>query len=279
MMIALHAWRSRDASVRFKAEFPDRPLVVVLTGTDIYQFRISHPKETDQCIDLADVLVGLHRQVARDLPDRFHEKLLTVLQSAADPLPRRLPADDCFEVCVIGHLRKEKDSLRAALAARLLPPESSIRIVQAGRAHDENWATMARQEAAHSPRYQWLGELDRSGIRELMARARLMVISSLMEGGANVVSEACRAGLPVLASDIAGNRGLLGDCYPGYFAVGDEEDLARCLRKAEICPEFLASLQQGVARQAGNFVPAAEQSALTRVIDYALSVTGSISSP
>lgn len=68
MMIALHAWRSGVAAGRFRALFPDRPLVVVLTGTDIYQFRESHPDETDHCIELADALVGLHREVARDLP-------------------------------------------------------------------------------------------------------------------------------------------------------------------------------------------------------------------
>lgn len=279
MMIALHAWRSREAAGRFKARYPDRPLVVVLTGTDIYQFRQSHPEETNRCINLADVLVGLHRRVADDLPVPCHGKLMTVLQSAEEPLPRQSPAADCFEVCVIGHLRSEKDSLRAALAARLLPAESQICIVQAGRAHDDDWARRAEQESATNQRYRWLGEIDRQAVQQLMSRAQLMVISSIMEGGANVVSEACRSGLPVLASDIAGNRGLLGDDYPGYFRVGDEADLARCLRRAETSGKFLAELRAGVARQAGFFVPAAEQAALIRIVDYARNVTGSIASP
>lgn len=279
VMIALHAWRSREAAARFKACFPGRPLIVVLTGTDLYQFRQSHPEETDHCIDLADVLVGLHRLVADDLPDRWHGKLMTVLQSASDPLPRQSPTTDCFEVCVIGHLRSEKDSLRAALAARLLPETSRIRIVQAGRAHDDDWALRANQEASSNSRYHWLGELDRPAVQTLMSRAQLMVISSVMEGGANVVSEACRSGLPILASDIAGNRGLLGDDYPGYFRAGDEADLARCLRRAETSADFLAALRAGVARQAECFVPAAEQAALIGVLDYAFRVTGSMASP
>ncbi len=279
VMIALHAWRSRDASAFFKQRFPGRPLVVVLTGTDLYQFRQSHPDQTDHCIELADVLVGLHPDVADDLPAHYHEKLMTVLQSAAEPKPRQTPLPDCFEVCVVGHLRSEKDSLRTAFAARLLPAESCIRIVQAGRAHDDEWARRAEKEAARNKRYQWLGEIDQGAVQDLMSRARLMVISSVMEGGANVVSEACRSGLPVLASDIAGNRGLLGNDYPGYFRVGDEADLASCLRRAETSPEFLESLRQGVSRQAEHFVPAAEQAALIRVVDYAFSVTGSIDSP
>jgi len=59
------------------------------------------------------------------------------------------------------------------------------------------------------------------------------VLTSHDEGGANVVSEAIAAGVPVLSSDIPGSRGLLGDDYPGYFPVGDTEALADALLAAE----------------------------------------------
>lgn len=81
-------------------------------------------------------------------------------------------------------------------------------------------------------------EVDKPAIQALMNRCRAMVISSVMEGGANVVSEACRAGLPVVASDISGNVGLLGDDYPGYFPVGNDTELARMLQRAEDSPVF-----------------------------------------
>ncbi len=60
-----------------------------------------------------------------------------------------------------------------------------------------------------------------------------MVISSLSEGGANVISEAVVAGVPVLASRMDGNVGLLGGGYPGYFPVGDTPALARLLERLE----------------------------------------------
>ena len=91
---------------------------------------------------------------------------------------------------------------------------------------------------ASNPRFQWLGELDKGDARQLMADSLVMVISSVMEGGANVVSEACRAGLPVIASDIPGNVGLLGNDYAGYFPVGKERALADLLYKVEQDPEF-----------------------------------------
>src|SRR5690606_10448280 len=178
--------------------------------------------------------------------------------------------NDRFDLCVIGHLREEKDPLRAALAARLLPPESRIHILQAGKAQHNSWARAARQEMANNSRYQWLGELPREQASQLMGQCRAMVISSTMEGGANVVSEACRAGLPVLASDIPGNRGLLGEDYPGYFPARDDRTLAELMNRAETDAEFLAELKKQVIKLAASFTPERERQSLEQALALAL---------
>ena len=103
-----------------------------------------------------------------------------------------------------------------------------------------------------------------------MANSQLMVISSVMEGGANVVSEACRAGLPVLASDIPGNVGLLGRDYAGYFPVGDEQALAGLLQHAETEPAFLESLKAQVGNLAKRFLPEKEQASLEQALRLAM---------
>lgn len=271
LFIALHAWRSHDAIRQFRDDHPDTPLITVLTGTDIYFHQHRYPEPTLESMALSDCLIGLHRLVSRDIPAQFHSKLVTVLQSAdaTPPMTGDRAASGCFDVCVIGHLRDEKDSLRAATAARHLPPESAIRVVNAGKPHTETWQQQALQEQAENPRFQWLGELDKPEIQGLMARSRVMVISSVMEGGANVVSEACRAGLPIIASDISGNRGLLGDDYPGYFPARDDRALAELLLKAEGSPEFLAQLRTRVAALSRCFTPQAEQAALLSAVQQA----------
>lgn len=270
LFIALHAWRSHQAVKRFRHAFPEIPLIVALTGTDIYDHQYRFPEDTLSSMALADCLIGLHHHVNRDIPYQFAAKLVTVLQSADRPVSQSVAHSDHFQVCVIGHLRDEKDSLRAALAARLLPDHSTIKVINAGKPHSPEWESRAREEQAINARFEWLGEVDKPSTQALMQQSRVMVISSIMEGGANVVSEACRIGLPILASDISGNIGLLGSDYPGYFRTGDEQDLARLLAKAEQSPEFVAELTNWVCQLAEAFTPENEQASLARAVKTAV---------
>lgn len=270
-MVALHAWRSADAILATAALHPARPLVVALTGTDIYRFLQSHPVTTLDSMARAHALVGLHDRVADDIPERFRAKLHTVLQSAL-PLPASYPGSSRrrFRVLVAGHLRAEKDSLRAAYAVRDLPPGSRIEVVSVGRAHDDEWMAAARDETEANARFEWRGEVPHWQVRRLMAGAHVMVMSSVMEGGANVVSEACVAGLAVIASDIPGNRGLLGDGYPGYYPAGDTGALRAALLRAEREPAFLEDLRARCRALAPRFTPERERDSLARVLDAAV---------
>ena len=269
-MIALHAWRSVDAIRRFAERHPEKPLIVALTGTDIHRFQFSHPKPTLRSMALAIVLIALHGEVARHIPARFRKKISVVYQSAR-PLTRRpKSASSRFEVCAIGHLRAEKDPLRAAYAARLLPPSSRVRVTQLGQAIGPNWERKAKAEAGKNQRYRWLGEVTHGRVRAVMGRSRVMVISSVMEGGANVVSEAAVAGLPVIASRIPGNVGLLGRDYPGYFPLKDTKALARLLTRAEEDAGFLARLGRALAARAGLFRPMRERAMLKAALKRAV---------
>lgn len=267
LVVALHALRSHAAIRACREAFADAPRVVALTGTDVYRFQHSHSREFLESLTSADALIGLHDALKADIPPRFHARLHIVHQSAL-PLPPGAPGPvkGHYEVLVAGHLREEKDPLRAALAVRELPTGSRLRVIQLGGAHDEAWASDARDEMARNPHYRWLGDLPRWRVRRWMARARLMVISSRMEGGANVVSEACVAGLPVLASDIAGNRGLLGDDYTGYFPVEDTQALRECLLRAEANRDVVEGLRRQVQARAPLFHPDAEREGLLQVI-------------
>lgn len=244
LMIALHAWRSASAIQAFAERHPDKPLVVVLTGTDAYRFIRSHPQETLRSLSLADRIVGLHALIGDVVPGEHQHKLRVIYQSAR-PLTGRRPPKRIFRVCMAGHLRDEKDPLRPALAVRGLPASSRLRVDAYGKAHTPEWAAAAAAEAAHNPRYRWHGEITHARLREVYRRSHLLALSSRMEGGANVVSEAVMADLPVIASAIPGSEGLLGADYPGYYPVEDTEALRGLLLRAESDPGFYAQLLAG----------------------------------
>jgi putative glycosyltransferase (TIGR04348 family) len=266
MMVAVHAWRSADDIARFKASHPERPVVLQLSGTDIYHYIEADPKPTLRSMELADRLVALNDRAGRVVPKRLHARLEVIHQSAL-PLPdSRQPSRAAVVVSVIGHLRDVKDPLRAAEAARLLPATSRVRIEQVGRAYTPEWAARARAEMKANPRYRWRDDVPAAAVRRLLARSHAMAISSLSEGGANVISEAVVAGVPVLASRMDGNVGLLGSDYPGYFPVGDTRALCRLLQRLEDDPRFTVELGRAVAGRAALFRPEREIAAWRRLL-------------
>jgi len=259
LMVALHAWRSASSVEAFRDRYPDHPLILALTGTDIYRFLGSDPDITLRSMDMADALVCLHDLVYQAIPQRFGDKLQVIYQSALSLSRPRSPSRRYFDICVIGHLRDEKDSLRTALAARDLPAFSRIRVIHLGKAHNEEWALRARQEMTQNPRYVWRGEVPGWAVRKEFVKTQLMVLSSIMEGGANVVSEAVVAGVPVIASDIPGSVGLLGEDYPGYYPLRDTAALTALLWQVETDPGFRMKLAEHCAGRASLFTPEGER--------------------
>lgn len=264
LMLALHARKSHESIARFRARFPARPLVVVLTGTDVYR-DIRDDPAAQKSLALATLLVTLQDQAGGELHRRFRGKVRVVYQSAsvsrtAAPPQRR------FRVCVVGHLREEKDPFRAALALAHLPDERLIEVVQVGDALSPGMAAEACRLMRADARYRWVGGVPHSRALVWLARSHLLVVSSRMEGGANVICEAARAGVPVLASRVPGNVGMLGPHYPGYYPLADERALAGLIGRASADARFYARLKAGTAARRHRFAPAAERRGILAVV-------------
>jgi putative glycosyltransferase (TIGR04348 family) len=258
LLIALHAFKSHASIRRFRDARPSDPLVVGLTGTDLYGDIHTRPDAVES-LELATRLVLLQPLGKAMLPAGVREKARVIYQSVQVP-PRAEPIRaDVFEVCVMGHLRSVKDPLRTALATRLLPAASRIQVVHIGGVLSEELAEQARAEAAQNRRYQWLGELPRSEALGVLSRCRLLSLTSESEGGANAISEAVVVGVPVISSRIDGSIGLLGEDYPGYFPAGDTQALADLLWRAETDTEFYDALCDRCARLRPLFEPAREK--------------------
>jgi putative glycosyltransferase (TIGR04348 family) len=264
VMVALHARRSFDSIRRYAEAWPTRPLVVVLTGTDVYR-DIQTDADAMLSLELASRLIVLQDMAKKELGVSLRRKTRVIYQSAR-AVERSAPLSGCFEVIVSGHLRPEKDPFRAAAALAHLPGSSRIRITHIGRALEPDMAAEAHAWMTRERRYKWLGEVAHGRALRIVARARLMVVSSRIEGGANVICEALRAGVPVIASKISGNVGMLGPRYPGYYPVADERVLARLLHRAECDPSYYERLVQSCAARAPLVAPERERLALDELI-------------
>jgi len=265
LLLALHARKSAESIRSVRALWPEAAVALALTGTDLYR-DIHTDAAARQSLELADRLVVLQAGGADELPPRLRGKVRVVPQSAAVPSRVARPLVRVFEVAVVGHLRDVKDPLRAARAARLVPESSRLRVTHAGAALSSDHRAAALAEQRTNPRYRWLGERTPGEARRLIGRARALCVTSEMEGGANVVSEAIAAGTPVLASRIPALVSILGRDYPGFFPFGDTEALAKLFVRAEAAPGFLADLRRRCLRLRPALSPAKEKAALRQLL-------------
>lgn len=268
LMIALHARRSASTVQAWRNAHPDRPLMLVLTGTDLYR-DIAIDAAARRSIEQADVLVVLNELGPRALPEALRDKARVILQSAT--ARRVLPRTHRhLRALMVGHLREEKDPRVYWRAAQRLAPRRDIVFDHIGAALDPALGAEAEALAARQPRFRWLGGLAHGQARRHIQAAHVLVHASRMEGGAHVVIEAIRGGTPVLASRIDGNLGLLGSDYEGSFDPGDDAALAALLERARDDADMLPRLSAQLASRAPLFAPEAERVALHRLVGQLL---------
>lgn len=279
-MIALHARRSAEPIAAFAAA--GGPVALVLTGTDVYR-DIDLDASAQRSLELARSLVVLQPQAIEVLPARLRDRATVIYQSARSLRPAT-PRLHTFDLALVGHLRPEKDPLTAirALArlresssARLRAPGSPpLRLLHAGRVPDDSLGAAVRSAAAADPRIVLRGPMPHAAARQLIRRSRLLLLPSLMEGGANVAIEAITSGVPVLASRIGGSVGLLGEEYDGFFPVGDDEALADLIDRCQESPSFLDTLRLQCAQRAPLFDPGLERESVRSLAHNLLLTSG-----
>jgi putative glycosyltransferase (TIGR04348 family) len=265
-LIALHARRSSSSVAAFAAACPAHPSILILTGTDLYR-DIQTDASAQRTLGLATRLVVLQEAGLLELDAQMRSKASVIYQSATplEPVCRDVPGRD-IDIVMIGHLRDEKDPLTFMRAAALVAtPE--VRMTQIGAALDPALGEQALATQQAVPRYRWFGNLPHAVTREHLRQSHLMVIASRMEGGANVIIEAVTSGVPVVASDISGNRGMLGADYAGYFPPGDSQALARMIERTIADRAFYALLKAQCNARAPLFSPEREQAAVLQLVD------------
>jgi glycosyltransferase involved in cell wall biosynthesis len=215
----------------------DKPVIVSFRGSDLNLGVYRRPEHLEMLLEKATVVTFVNptqEKLARRLfgfraashlvPN--HVSPATV-QAAHLPLPRPIIG------CVAEFRRVTGLDLLLEAFQRL--GTGSLLLV--GPFHPEDCAYYS----------QWIDEMTgvhRTGqvaplrVRELVAACDLMVFPSVCEGMPNKVLESMSSGIPVLVSDVPGNRQLVEDHRHGRtFASRDVGDLLRVMKEVLAAPE------------------------------------------
>jgi glycosyltransferase involved in cell wall biosynthesis len=238
LLIALHARRSGPAIEAFRAAHPEGALIVAATGTDLYEdlpAGEAHGRAALAGFEAADRILVLQDLAPAALPEHLRPKT-RVLYPSVQGLPTKPgspPISTCpLQVSILAELRRVKDPLLVLDALELIPQQVELNITHAGAGDEPDLIERARAASQQNSRYQWVGALSHEKALELLAQSHLTLNTSRSEGCAGAVVEALALDIPLLASNIAGNRGVLGETHPGLFGVGDASALAAHLRRA-----------------------------------------------
>jgi len=220
ILITLHAIKGAPAVFDFKKKTPNGRVIILLTGTDIYQGLAEGSQIGGDALQVADRIVVPQEAAIRKLPEKVRGKTV-VIRPSLDPIAVKATSSQSpFVISVVGHLRPVKRPFLTIETLAQHPEWSDLEVWQIGQALDAEMRKTAEFWMEEDKRYRWCGGLPREESLALCAKSSLTINSSILEGGANAVLEAMTMGVPVLASRIEGNVGLMGDDYPGYFEEG-----------------------------------------------------------
>jgi len=267
IVVALHARRSHASILAARQLFPATPIVLALTGTDLYNDLAQRP-EANASLDIATALIVLQEDAIQYVPVKHRHKTRVVFQSARG-LPPAKKVSGQLNCVVVGHLRAEKSPQTIFDAVAQLLAHDQIHITHIGAAHgadDARFTETAKALMASSQHYRWVGALPHGLTRAAIKRSHLLIHPSVLEGGANVIVEAITAGTSVIASKMSGNVGMLGANYPGYFPVGDAAALVDLLRQCLADQNLMTRLSTACKARAALFTPSEEKRRLLRIV-------------
>jgi glycosyltransferase involved in cell wall biosynthesis len=167
-------------------------------------------------------------------------------------------------VLAVGRLAAQKGFgllLDAAAGWRDVQPEPLLVIAGQGPLAAE----LQAQAASLGLTVRFVGQ--RRDVSALLAAADVFVLPSVWEGQALILQEALRAGVPIVATRVGGNSGLLGEDAAILVPGGDAHALAEAVRAVLGDPALAARLRAAAAARART-LPAADEAVTAALAEY-----------
>lgn len=149
-------------------------------------------------------------------------------------VPSSRPEGNCYEICYIGRVAREKNVIFLIKAVKiLLEKYSNINLNIYGDTRDPQYLLRIEkelEELTDKTKIRIFGK--EKDVLPIYKNASLICLISDSEGFSNVLSEAMSCGVPVIASDIEENRFLVEDGINGFLVNQKSvQDIARGIEK------------------------------------------------
>ncbi|WP_162249640.1 glycosyltransferase family 4 protein [Altererythrobacter sp. Root672] len=206
----------------------------------------------DRYVAISPELEAIYRSLTR--------RPITLIPNAAARefdagAPRTAAGKPCL-ILSVGTISDQKNYglvLETAAAMRDSNPEFArpkFLIAGGGQGLDE--LRMRSQDMGLFEDVEFLGE--RSDVRHLMASADILLNTSTYEGLPIAIIEAMGMALPIVATDVAGNRDLVAEGENGLLApLDDPAGLAAAIGRVIVDADLYRSLSQGAVKKSGQF--------------------------
>lgn len=235
------------------------PLIVTLTGTDVNQDLDDDPSALKPVFAAADRIIVFHQDFESKLLVMDRElggKIAVIPQGVVlPPAPARrrseygIPQDSLVFLLPSG-LRPVKniglplDSLKA-----LIPLGAPFDLLISGPILDEAYGGAILQRIKSLPWARYLGEIPHHEISAVYRLGDVVLNCSHSEGQPQAALEAMSLGLPVILTDMPGNRGIIEQGREGFY-VRNREDLTQAAQTLLREP----ALRRQMGRAAANLV-------------------------
>lgn len=189
---------------------------------------------SDHVVGVSDAACAFARSLGARRPVRIH----TGIDAAWWRRPDDAIPDPCH-IAYVGRLVHGKgvqDLLRAVAALREDFPHISLSV--AGNGPYRGFLGCLASELGIQDRISFVGNLDTSGIRDLLWRSAILANPSHSEGLPRAVLEAAAAGVPIVATDVGGTREIVAPDCGILVPPGDISRLAGALRRLISDPGF-----------------------------------------
>ena len=164
-----------------------------------------------------------------------------ILHGAKQPI--NFTPSSSFKIVTVGRLVPQKGFDRLIrIVGKLMRNGKDVELYIIGEGTERKNLVRIIQEESLERQVHLMGFLDNP--YALMAKMDLFVSSSIAEGYSLVIAEAMTLGLPVLSTDCAGPKELLGNGEYGMLVDNNPEALYKGLLQLIVSPALLEELKQ-----------------------------------